>query len=498
MEMAFVGTVFEALSIGNGNSKLHPKIEEVVSLAPQCFVDPRTGRVMSVIRRMRNQHLPIDIDTVLAMCVGFDEDEKRWVQYMLESRLPMVQVESDAVNIARQYDIRSFHGRVAELIEQLQQTPALFVPVIREIALMVSKAESRFAAEKEVPRPATRIDALNYIPPENDELLLPSYLTLGEVTIITGAGGAGKSRLVLQLAVDQILGRQWCGLHTAGDPQTWLFEGHENNWKRWKADFMRVSQGLTADQTALIDKHIHYTSARNWRDRFLSMKDEASVYRLRKQIEMIKPGVIVFDPFIKYMIGNVKETEDVIPTINALRELVYEHAPDAAIVLIHHARTGRINVAMGADHYDRANFLFGSKSLIWEARCVINLMPGMAEDLNQLVLSCAKVNNCQPFEDRAIRLNEETGLYEVDPDVDLEDWRNDVTGKRTGKTCPIADIISVVQEGIRTAPKIVEKLAETGVGRATIYRRLRQAVEKGYLEQPFRGQYLLGFKGLKS
>ena len=138
------------------------------------------------------------------------------------------------------------------------------------------------------------------------------------------------------------------------------------------------------------------------------------------------PEIVVFDPFINFNLGNINDPSEVRATVAELTRIVHKACPNAAIIIIHHARAGRVNAASAIDAYDAANFGLGAKALFNSARCYMNLIPGSSEDRNRLVLSCAKASNCPHFEPRGVFFDENTGLYELDEEsIPLKD---DITG----------------------------------------------------------------------
>jgi hypothetical protein len=124
---------------------------------------------------------------------------------------------------------------------------------------------------------------------------------------------------------------------------------------------------------------------------------------------------------------------------------------------------------------------------------VINLAPGDAEDRTNLVMSCGKANDCEAFATRGLVFNPENFRYDVDPDFNLEDWINDVEGKRGNKACSIADVVEAVRAGKHKRKEIVEHVNDlTGASESTIRRRIKDACEADKIQptQP-RGCYTL-------
>lgn len=179
-------------------------------------------------------------------------------------------------------------------------------------------------------------------------------------------------------------------------------------------------------------------------------------------------------------------------------------APEAAFLLIHHARTGASNVAQAGDQFSAGNFGRGSKALYSRVRCEIQLAPGDRDDASKLVLACGKSNNAAQFKTRGIIFNEDVFDYELDDAFDLEAWRADVNGKRSaGKSVSIADVVELVRE---LAPMPGSEVSAGEVQRATkdrfevseksVRARLGEACKSGYLRTQRKGFYRLGCKPL--
>ena len=94
----------------------------------------------------------------------------------------------------------------------------------------------------------------------------------------------------------------------------------------------------------------------------------------------------------------------------------------------HHHRTGRAAKSFGME---RAGYGRNSKVLQAWTRGQMNLAP-ISEDNNYvLAVLCGKCSNGKEFAPFAVRLNHDTMLYEVAPDVDMEAWRADVAGTKS-------------------------------------------------------------------
>ena len=236
---------------------------------------------------------------------------------------------------------------------------------------------------------------LQWVEPPGNQLLLPAYVTKGQLTTVIGQGGVGKSRLVgLWLPICQITRREWCGLNTGSDPQRWLVLGDENSVARIKGDLERIVGNLTDEERARVDELLRIQAILEADDADLNLGDVVTRERLMMTVEQFSFGGIIVDPFVNFAPGDISKPGDMREAVRLLNATIRKPAPSTALVVLHHARTGRQNIAQGVG-WDAANFASGGKPLFSAARCQLNLMPGKAEDDTRLVLSCAKANNCR-------------------------------------------------------------------------------------------------------
>jgi hypothetical protein len=173
--------------------------------------------------------------------------------------------------------------------------------------------------------------------------------------------------------------------------------------------------------------------------------------------------------------------------------------PSVATFLLHHARTGRANIAQGVG-WDAANFASGGKALFAASRCQINLMTGRADDDTRLVLSCAKANNCQKFEIRGLIFDTLKFTYTVDPDFDPDAWLADVEGRtRSGNSlCSLADVVAAVRDGYVTTKALVEHLTDAyQCSKRSAERLISKASQFEGIKQLSRGRYTTGRKADK-
>jgi len=326
--------------------------------------------------------------------------------------------------------------------------------------------------------------------PPGHSLLGEGYLERGEITVIVGQGGIGKSRLVTHLAFCQITGRDWCGITPGGDPAVWLMIGNENSIVRLQNDLDTMLRNYSEAERKLIEQKFKLQVPMNMEDYALNFKEDQSKQNFLSTLEIYKPDVLVIDPFANYVLGDENHNTEVIETIRTIRNLVKSVVPNCAILFIHHARTGKANINQGVG-YDKANFGRGGKGLYSACRCQINLMPGDENDHTKLVLSCGKSNNCAPFETRGLNFNPNSYDYTLNPDFKLTEWLEKLQYKGNSHVCSIEDVTDAVREGNTKTSDILHYVEDcTLASRPTIKRRLKEAIDKGFLEKTgVQGQY---------
>lgn len=320
-------------------------------------------------------------------------------------------------------------------------------------------------------------------------ILGPGYVELGQWTSFIGIGGLGKTRLALWLALCQIVSRPWCDLATNGKPQKWVILSTENGIRRWKGDLEKMLILFTLEQRAVIEEHLLILAMTQEETADMNLGNPETVARLQLTLITAAPGALILDPFADMVDGDENKAVDVIRTIHTLRRLILSSCPKAAVLIIHHARTGAMNVAQAGDNFNAGNFGRGSKSLYSSVRCEMQLSPQDRDNSDRFVLSCGKANDCPKFAARCVVFDPEKFSYSVDPNFDLDAWREDVAGKQRQVLLTISDIVSFIHEkcplpGDETDTKtVMENFKSSGAADRTIQNHITKAIEAGFLRR---------------
>lgn len=328
-------------------------------------------------------------------------------------------------------------------------------------------------------------------------LLGDGYLEKGQWTSFVGVGGLGKTRLVLWLVISQILSLEWCGLKVAGAPQKVAIFSTENGIKRWKKDLMMIFKALTPDQQAAVESNLRILALTPDEPGDLNLGDEEVRGCLRNTLTALTPGIVVFDPLSDMLDGDENKTCDMKKSLGLLRGVTRQACPTAAVIVIHHARSGAQNISQAGSNFNAGNFGRGSKALYSSVRCEIQLVPRDDKDETKLVVMCGKANDVPKFAPRAITFDPSTYRYSVEEDFDIDGWRDDVNGHRRKEAgVTIGELVAAVRELTAATSEdasmaqIVESLSYAGASRRTIQRVVKDAVTKGVSARWQEAQFL--------
>jgi hypothetical protein len=262
---------------------------------------------------------------------------------------------------------------------------------------------------------------------DSDIIIGDRLLAKGQSLVIAGQGGSGKSRLLLQQVGCVVSRRKFLTMDTGGSGLRWLILQTENTNRRLQPDFARLKSWL-ADDWQRFNAQVTIHTLENDADGFVSLDSPENEIAVQSAIDDAQPDGIVIDPLTDFGIGDLNKDADMKATLQTLSRLCRRGNPHRAIVVLHHALTGK-GGAVKATGYDRASFARNSKTLFAWTRGQINLAPVDPDSNARLIVACGKCSNGKEFPPFAIRLNPETFIYECDPTVDVSQWERDVAGQ---------------------------------------------------------------------
>jgi hypothetical protein len=324
----------------------------------------------------------------------------------------------------------------------------------------------RNADQKERPRLSilTPQEILSMSFDPRDVILGDHLITKGQTTTILGPGGIGKSRLVLQMAASIITGRDFLKFSTNGAGTKWLFLQTENGASRLSVDVGNLFKAFPGSIESL-GKSMRFFVRLKDSDYIHGLEDPETTLRLKASLEDNSPDVVVIDPLRDFAIGDLNSDADMSQTCHALQRLIFQANPKAAVVIIHHAITGK-NGAAKAHGWDAASYGRNSKALQSLARAQINVAVGDPEDPTKLVIACGKNNDGERFRTFGVTLEPATMLYGVDMDFELEEWLAKINGTKSSNQKPkdlVPDIVELLSnQGPMKRGEVVKGLKAAG------------------------------------
>ncbi|EDY81715.1 hypothetical protein VDG1235_1333 [Verrucomicrobiia bacterium DG1235] len=347
------------------------------------------------------------------------------------------------------------------------------------------------------PKPFTVLNGskLRSIPvPEKVDILGDGVISLGQLTTIIGQGGTGKSRVTMQIAISQILGWSMAGLKTHPEPLKHLLIGTENSIYRQKSEYRKMTQSLSPEQREQVDANMFLHVVQEMDDAFIHLGSDDIRKKWVDTFELVNPDVVYIDPYGEVHVGDINKDADVRHTLREITKVCRRFNPRTAIVIVHHGRTGRANIAQAVG-WDKGNYALGSKALYSGARSQINIAPADPDDPSRIILSSGKSNDAKPFDPVGLKLDDTTMLYGIDASFDLQAWKADVDGKQLNTNFSIKEVAQQLLDKPKKNSEIHAELGGSEAGsRRSLDRILAKGKKEGYFRTEKRG-YKLTKKG---
>jgi hypothetical protein len=326
---------------------------------------------------------------------------------------------------------------------------------------------------------------------DSDMILGDRIVAETQSAALCGVGGVGKSRLIQQIAVCQILNRPFCDtLATHGRPRKWMFFQTENSMRRQQWDLRHLKKWVEhlypgdPGKWELVEQHMIQHTLEKDEDELLQVEVAAPL--IAAGIADHKPDAAVFDPLKDFTFGDLNQDRDMLAVVQELKRLAKAGDPKRVPFFLHHAITGKMGALRAVGH-DRASFGRNSKVLLATMRAQINVAPIDGENNDRLIIGCGKNNNGREFKPFAVELNTLPGtagymIYELIPGFDLEEWKEEMTnGKEKEPLCSIEEIAAKCPADGATRATLAKFAQNRGVPRASAFRLVEKTLTKGLL-----------------
>ena len=338
--------------------------------------------------------------------------------------------------------------------------------------------------------------ALEHDPTDN--ILGDDYLSMGGITGIVGQGGIGKSRLIVQMLIEIIMGfDQTMGFEIRKPGAKVIVFQTQNMSRRIKRELKLQLKGCTGAQRAAVDECFRINlpdQCEDVLDSVLSLDDPDTIHRMSHECKLFQPDIVLFDPLDQFFVGeDENKSIDMGRTIRTMLKIARAGNPRACLVIVHHAKSGKGAIASGSSQsFEKGKYARGSSAFQNIVRCQFNVLPGAPDDFSNLVVSCGKINDGRYFDDFAVRLDPETMMYHRDETFDLAAWNERIRdAKPKGPTREDRrkagnDLITLIMRGMGGTwfrpSDVAEALASArSVSRSTAFNAIKRAVSEGTL-----------------
>lgn len=234
--------------------------------------------------------------------------------------------------------------------------------------------------------PVLDLAALAARDPEPPRHIIPAWLPEGEVTLLAGHGGAGKSAIALHLGACIALGRPWCGLDVAQRHVTYISTEDGADIMHWRLTRITRHMGIVLGDLC---GHLDVIDATGIDPELMAEigrgEEPILTAHYLALVEGIAPGgVVMLDGASDVYGASEIVRRHVRRFVRALRRLAGEHG---AVLLLAHVDKAAARNRDNGDRYSGSTAWHNSVRARWELRS--------EPDSDELVLALAKANHAR-------------------------------------------------------------------------------------------------------
>ncbi len=262
-------------------------------------------------------------------------------------------------------------------------------------------------------------DELRDYQPESDIVLVGDcHIMRGEVFVIGGEPGVGKSTAATELAICGATGRDWLGLPVHSRFKTMIIQ-NENGRFRLRQEFAAREQSAEIQNSILVSEPPPFGMTLNHPD-FLSA--------IHRRLTAFAPDVVVFDPW--NAAAKDDKAADYCAAFDALRSLLPTDARKPALGIVAHTRKPQFHDKRTGGS-GLMHLLAGSYILTSVPRAIFIMVRGSAQDTDDTVVFLNPKNNNGPCTHRTAWHRSPHGFAPC-PDFDWEAFEGDAPTERKG------------------------------------------------------------------
>ena len=450
-------------------------VHRLKELTPSLFADKRNKAILKALTKLHRGGNPLNEKTLTEYLMRSKErvHEIGGLDYLTE-------VSDNFTSDGNfNYWLKSLreHAKRREVFElgkraqELAKDTAVDPTKLPEDFNSICKSLMRQAGpQKERFRFYSPSECRSYEPPEGHVLVGDCHIVRGNITVLSGAPGTGKSRAATYLAIAGAIKGDWFGLPVHSQFKTAILQAENGRY--------RLKTELNDMKDSALDDFIRISEPPECG---MAFRDVAFRDDLRDWMAGFKPDLVVLDPW--NAITGDDSQRDYREALNNVREAMPRGDIEPAILIVAHNRKPKNDERKTGRGL--LNEIAGSHVIISAARCAFIMQAASDEEEdNRVVWSCAKNNDGALTAQSA--WHRKNGIFLPCADFDLEEFNKPSNGK--SHPISIEDMRTLFDSGNRALDKIraVEELREqTEKGKSSCYNALN--VESGkfseYLEE---------------
>jgi len=219
-------------------------------------------------------------------------------------------------------------------------------------------------------RPSELVD---FEPDSNAVLVGDCHIMRGEVGVIGGEPGVGKSTVATELAVCGATGANWMGLSVSGRLKTLIIQ-NENGRYRLREEYKARGLGAEIDDYILVSEPPPYG---------MTLTNPEFLEDVRAMIDSFRPDIVVFDPWNSA--AKDDKAADYSTAFEALRRMLPTGSDRPALIIVAHTRkpqpTDKRTGGSGLMH-----LLAGSYVLTSVPRAIFVMVRGTSDETDNSIV----------------------------------------------------------------------------------------------------------------
>jgi hypothetical protein len=285
------------------------------------------------------------------------------------------------------------------------------------------------------------------------------HIMRGEVFVIGGEPGCGKSTLSTELAICGATGRNWIGLPVHFRFRTMIIQ-NENGRYRLREEYRARGVTEEIENSILVSEPPPFGMTLDHPDFLADVK---------KALESFKPDLVIFDPWNS--VAKDDKAKDYSAAFDSLRAMLPKGLEKPALGIVAHTRKPKLEEKKNGGT-SLMHCLAGSYVITSVPRAVFILIRGNPDDEtdNSVVVFNPKNNNGAKAPRRAFEVTP-AGFHQI-PDFDWKDFDGASGGR---KIITLDDIQSVLGDSLLEKKEAVRRLAiKAEVGERASQKALEQ------------------------